>query len=192
MNARVATGWLLLFVLLACGAGLQAEYEYDEQASFADYSSWAWKPTGPKLEVEPGLPGVDPEGLALLDRRVRHQVELRLAAKGYRATESAAAADLLVSISFRARQETDIETYPVGGSQGMGPAGGWYTTTEVRTYTRGTLAITVADRVRARPVWHGWVSKRIFEGQARETREANVDRAVAAILTHFPALAAAH
>ena len=181
----------MLVGALACATGLHAEYEYDRAASFDSYRSWAWVQVQPLLDVESGLPGVDPEALLFLEQRVREQVELRLAAKGYRRGERPAAADLLLSFSVRAREETEIQTYPVGGPRGPGPSGGWYTTTEVRTYTRGTLAITMSDRAQGRRVWHGWVSKRIFAGQDRETREANVDRAVAAILTHFPALATA-
>ena len=186
--------WLLLvapLLLAACQAGLPADYEYDPAADFSAYQSWAWLSDEPLIVTQTGATQVDPSINPLLEQRLRVSVARVLAAKGYRHLERREQADLLVSFSLSARDETEVETVPVtGGAMGR-PAGGWYTSTNVRTYTRGTLAITFSERADGRAVWHGWTSKRMYGGQAPETRAANVDLAVDSVLAEFPSRPAA-
>ncbi len=178
---------LLALALGGCQSGLRAEYEHDPSVSLESLASWAWQQDEPFLVAVSGQPQ-DPRINPLLDQRVRTELERQLAAKGYRHSADRSGADLLVSFSVSAREEVDVDTYPVGG-YGRGPSGGWYTSTQVRSYTRGTLSITFSAEARA--VWHGWTSKRIYAEPAPEVREANLRQAIAAILQHFPSRTAA-
>jgi hypothetical protein len=176
----------LSLALAGCQTGLRAEYEHDSSVPLERLASWAWQQDEPFLVAVPGQPQ-DPRINPMLDQRVRKELERQLGAKGYRNVAERSGADLLVSFSASAREEVDVETYPVGG-YGRAPSGGWYTSTQVRSYTRGTLSITF--NAGARPVWHGWTSKRIYAEQAPEVREANLREAIAAILQHFPSRSA--
>lgn len=182
MTRTVSQLLLLVFALAGCQTGLRAEFEHDASVPLEPLSSWAWQQDEPFLVAIPGQ-SQDPRINPLLDQRVRAELERQLAAMGYRHSADRSGADLLVLFSVSAREEIDVQTYPVGG-YGRAPSSGWYTSTEVRSYTRGTLSITFNAEGRA--VWHGWTSKRIYAEQALEVREANLRQAIAAILQHFP------
>jgi hypothetical protein len=180
MRRRPACVLLLAWLAVGC-AGVQARSDFDPNARFEDYRSFAW------LGGEPGtLPGgagtgdVDP----LLARRIHESIESHLEARGYRKLDDPAAADFVVSFRMGSREKIQIESTPAlgGGYYGYG---GWYAGTSISatSYTEGTLSIDVFDGSSHLAVWHGWASKRI--GQATD-RAALVDEVVSAILAKFP------
>ena len=120
------TYWLLRLaplLLAACQAGLPAEHEYDPAADFSAYQSWAWLSDEPLIVTQTGATQVDPSINPLLEQRLRVSVARVLAAKGYRHAERREQADLLVSFSLSARDETEVETVPVTGGARWGRIG---------------------------------------------------------------------
>jgi hypothetical protein len=170
----------LAWLAAAC-AGVQARSDFDPNARFDAYRTFAW------LGEEPGkLPGgsgseeIDP----LLARRIRESIESHLEARGYRKVDDRGAADFVVSFSVGKREKIQIQSSPTlsGGYYGYG---GWYAGSSVsaRSYTEGTLAIDVFDGRSHLAVWHGWASKRMNQST---DRAALVDEVVGAILAQFP------
>ena len=186
--ARIAP--LILPALLAasaCSTPIRGYHERDPEADFAKFTGFVWVAQGPLLQTEPGVVSQEVRISPIMEQHLRRAVERELSAKGYEPREQAGPDTLVVSFSVGARQEVQIDSYPVRAGYGYPRhAGGWYATTDVRTYTRGTLAITLFDGGNKMAVWHGWASKRIYEGTDQETREATLDEAVRAILADLP------
>jgi len=178
MHHRAA--WLLLFAWLSVGcAGVQARSDFDPNAHFDTYRSFAWLGEPGTLTGGAGTEGVDP----LLARRIRESIESQLEARGYRKLDDPAAADFAVSFSVGRQEKIQIESGPTlgGGRYGYG---GWYAgSVSATSYTEGTLAIDIFDGKSHLAVWHGWASKRVNQ---TTDRAVLVDEAVSAILAKFP------
>ena len=178
---------LLLLAATACTTPIQGYHESDPEADFAKFTGFVWVAQGPLAQTEPGLVSQQIRIGPVMERHLRRAVERELIAKGYEPREQASPDSLVVSFSLGARQEIQVDSYPVRAGYGHPRhAGGWHSTTDVRSYTRGTLAITLFDGGNKLAIWHGWASKRIYESTDQETREATVDAAVSAILADLP------
>jgi hypothetical protein len=179
MRRRPACVLLLAWFTVGC-AGVQARSDFDPNAHFDTYRSFAW------LGEEPGtLPGgTDTEGVdPLLMRRIHESIESHLEARGYRKLEDLEAADFAVSFDVGRREKIQVQSAPMlgGGRYGYG---GWYAgSVSATSYTEGTLAIDIFDGKSHLAVWHGWASKRVNQ---TTDRAALVDEVVGAILAKFP------
>lgn len=178
----------LSIVGLALGcAGLKGYSDFDPNAKFDTYHTYAWLTTEVGLPStaagsEGGVKGIDP----LLQRRIRDSIDAHLEAKGYRRMEKLESADFAVSFSVGSREKIQVQsTGPTYTGGWYGRHGGWYGTTgiDARSYTEGTLAIDIFDVRSHQAVWHGWASKRVT---ASMDRAKLVDEAVGAILKNFP------
>src|SRR5262245_18693275 len=95
LRHRAASVLLLAWLTVAC-AGVQARSDFDLNARFDTYRTFAL------LDEEQGTlsgvtstEGVDP----LLARRIQESIETHLAARGYRKVDDPAAADFVVSFT---------------------------------------------------------------------------------------------
>lgn len=177
--------WLALagaaLVLAAC-LGPRAYSDYDPNAVFDRYQTFAWLREGPDIPTtaamsEDGIRGLDP----LLARRIRSSVEEHLEAKGYRMVEDRKAADFVVDFSVARQEKVEVYATPSGWG---GRYGGWYATdVSAHTYVEGTLSIDVFDGRSQVAVWHGWASKRVTDSM---DRAVVVDEVVGAVLKRFP------
>ncbi len=182
-----APATLLAVALLATACGTRGYADFDPNARFDTFRTFAWVSDTPGLiEAESGeVSTVDP----LLDRRIRATIEDVLATKGYRVLPELEGADFALAYSVGTREKIDVSSspsYSVGYGSGWGGRyGGWYagTSTSVRSYTEGTLAIDVFDVKSREAVWHGWASKRLSPSA---DRQKVVDEVVLAILKKFP------
>jgi hypothetical protein len=180
MSHRPACVLLLTWLAVGC-VGVRARSDFDPNARFDSYRSFAWLSEEPgTLSGGPGTEGVDP----LLARRIRESIERHLESRGYRKLDDPATADFVVSFSMGSRERIEIQSSPAlgGGYYGYG---GWYagTSLSATAYTEGTLSIDVFDGTSHQAVWHGWASKRLDESA---NRAALVDEVVRAILAKFP------
>ena len=179
MRHRLACVLMLASLAVGC-AGVQARSDFDPNAHFDTYRSFAW--LGEEPGAQPGgagTEGVDP----LLVRRIHESTETHLEARGYRKLDDPEAADFAVSFSVGRQEKLKIESSPMlgGGRYGYG---GWYAgSVSASSYTEGTLAIDIFDGKSHLAVWHGWATKRINQ---TTDRAALVDEAVSAILARFP------
>jgi hypothetical protein len=177
----------LIGVLAACQTTIKAHHDFDPQAPFASYNTFAWVTEQPLIRPVAGaVPGDARRPDPLLDPIIRDAVERNLRARGYEQLRDASAADVVLSFSVGARDRIEVDSYPVSaGYRYRGWGGGVYAT-DVETYTEGVLAVDFFDRRTKRAIWHGWASKRLSSSPTPEKRRATVNEAADAILAKFP------
>jgi hypothetical protein len=175
----------LALALGACETPISVAVDFDPEADFTQFRSYAW------ISDETLLPQVDgvSRGLPISpidDPRIRRAVDSRLAAKGWEQLPIDEA-DLVVSYGIGAEEKTDVYQTPTSlgyHRRGYG-YGNWYGGSAVyaRQYTKGTLTLEFFDRQTKQAVWVGWASQRLSKS---EERGAVVGRAVEKILMDFP------
>jgi hypothetical protein len=178
-----------LVALLAGCSSIRAHHDFDPQAPFTTYKTFAWVTEQSLIQPQMGATAT-PAANPLLDPLIRSAVERNLTAKGFEQTRDPATADLVVSYSIGSRDKIQVNSYPVSGGYyyrgGWGYGGGY--ATDVDTYTEGTLAFDFFDGKTKRAVWHGFATKRLASSPpSPEKRRENVDQATDAILEKFPA-----
>jgi hypothetical protein len=174
---------LALALLVGGCASVRAQSDYDPNARFDTFHTFAW--TGQEPGRLPNESGGERKPLdPLLARRIKEAIDTQLEAKGYKLTKDLGKADFAVSFSVGTREKIRVQSSPTyyGGGYGYG---GWYAGSGVSTqsYTEGTLAIDIFDGKSHMAVWHGWASKRVNESS---DRAKVVDEVVTAILAKFP------
>lgn len=174
----------LLFALLAGVAALacstlRVSTDYDPQADFARYHTYAWLPE------EPGPTGSPRLDSPLLHERIRKAVDRALEAKGFQRTENP---DFLVRFDLTSQRKLDVDTYNAGFYRGYGY---WMSLpqTEIREYEEGSLVIDVIDREEKKVVWRGIGQRRLRSSGTDEDPEElqkRADAVAAAVLADFP------
>lgn len=168
-----------VLLLSACSTTIQTDF--DTQADFSKYSSYAWfiKPEKNK----PPTAGAN----QIVDRRIRRAIAGQLASKGFSET-SAERADFLVTYYVSLSQQ--IRMYPTGWGYGWGPywgfGYGWwpgwgYGGTYV--YNEGTIIVDVIDQGRRQLVWRGVVSRALSKSSSSQEK---IDKAIARLMRGFP------
>ena len=180
---------LALLAAAGCQTPIKGHHEYDPEAPFASYRTWAWITDAPILRPSAGASNQDPRMSPIFDGEIRRAVERNLRAKGYEQSNDPNRADLVAVFSLGTREKVQVDSYPARAGYGYG-WGGRYgyggVATDVRTYTEGTLAIDFFDRVNKRAVWHGWATKRLAYQRNAEERREIINEATDAILEAFP------
>ncbi len=185
---RTSVAVLLAAVLAAGCAGVRAQSDFDPNARFESYRTFAWLNAEPGSLPREGAPEagataihVDP----LLKRRIAEAIETQLGARGFRRVADRDSADFVVTFTVGARDKVEVYSDPVVYGGYGGRYGGWYSGSNVsaRTYTEGTLAVDIFDGKSHQAVWHGWATKRVSEST---NREQIVDQVVTAIMKKFP------
>jgi hypothetical protein len=175
----VACPAALLVALLAGCATIKVNVDYDPQADFSAYRTFALLPD-PKTT---GNPRADNP---LLHGRIKDSIRQQLALQGYVLSESP---QMLIGYHVSTEQRLDVRTvdsyygyadWRYGGPGLMG------TTTHVQQYEQGTLVIDVVDAVSNTLVWRGVGAARLRSNPTPEQQTQRVREAVAAILTRFP------
>ena len=177
--------------------------DYDQAHDFGTYKTFAWAGESPMTVL--GTTRVPP----MLEQRIAREVRTELEAKGYRYVETLEQADFGVSFTVGSRSSTEVikspETFWVNQTNWRwGRA--YYpayrrpvavtatpvtvTTTEVKAYTEGTLAIDIYDVQGKAPVWHGSGTKTVSTSEVGARRgkidSGKIREAVARILKEFP------
>ncbi|WP_435133486.1 DUF4136 domain-containing protein [Formosa sp. A9] len=166
---------LLLFVVASCSS-VKVASDYDKQASFDTYKTFAFYKTG-----------IDKAEISDLDkRRILRAIEAEMTAKGYVKSENP---DLLVSIFTKSREEVNV----YNNNFGWGPYGygwGWspwyygnYGTT-VSTSTEGTLFVDLIDANKKELVWQGVGTG--YLTQNMEKKDERISEFVSKILANYP------
>ena len=181
--------------------------DYDEAHDFGSYKTFAWAGESPMTVL--GTTHVSP----MLEPKIAREVRGELEAKGYRYIETLEQADFGVSFTVGSRNSTEViqspdtfwvnqtnwrwgrAYYPVYPAAYRRPVAVTatpvtVTTTEVKAYTEGTLAIDIYDVKSKSPVWHGAGTKTVSTSEVARTR-GNIDsgrirEAVAKVLKDFP------
>lgn len=172
------------FLLSACSS-YRVNSDYDKAIDFSKYSTYTWIPA-----PDPTQEGATPENDGLVRRRIERAVNRVMTSKGLRQVDNAADANLLlnehISVDKKLRVNTTNYGYGYGRWGYYGGAGPYNTTTHVDQYEEGTLMIDLIDASTKELVWRGSATTRLKELKTPEEREAQINKAVNAILEKYP------
>ncbi|MGN6511031.1 MAG: DUF4136 domain-containing protein [Chitinophaga sp.] len=178
------TGLSLVLLLAACGPTVKVTSDYDHQANFSNYKTFAfYNPAGDKSSIS-----------ELNRNRIQNAVVSQMEAKGYTQAHTSSA-DLLVNTIAVAKEGKSVSAntdyYGYGGfyrpygywGGGMGMASS-NTTYSVDKYTDGSVIIDVVDRTKRSMVWHG-VGNAEIDSPLKDP-DAQIPKAIAKIMSSFP------
>ncbi len=135
---------ILLFLLTTACSSVRVASDYDKQANFENYKTFAFF-----------KPGIDKAEINDLDkRRILRAIEKELLDKGFTKSENP---DLLVSIFTTSREEVNVYNNnfgPYGYGWGWTPYY-WNDYSTVTTSTQGYLYIDLVDAAKKELVWQG-------------------------------------
>jgi hypothetical protein len=144
---------VISFVVVAVALGATAaqaqdvKTDFDPAANFAAYKTYFWAKTDP-------VPGND-----IANSRVLAAVDQWFAQKGWTKVPEGQA-DLAVIANVSTAERKSLDTFYSGGYGGYG-YGGWgmggmgTSTTQVNTYTDGTMVVDLFDAKTKKLVWRG-------------------------------------
>lgn len=171
------TATLLALVIIASSCtSVRVAADYDQNADFNSYKSFAFFKTG-----------IDKAEISDLDkRRILRAIEAELIAKGFTKSENP---DLLVSIFTKERQEVNVWRNNSFG--GFGYGWGWSPfynnfNNNVSTSTQGSLYIDLIDAKKKELVWQGKGSGYLRSYSNVDKKEARIKEFVTEIMTKYP------
>jgi Domain of unknown function (DUF4136) len=168
----------LLGVLTSSCSSIKVSSDYDRNASFAGYKTYAFTKEAEALPVSD-----------INRARILEAVSNELAAKGFTKSEQS---DVLIDLNIKAAQKQTATATSTGpGYYGAGYRYGWgggFTTTtiNVENYVEGTLFVDMIDASKKQLVWQGRAVGTIDEDATPEKREKNINYAVKQIFTTYP------
>jgi hypothetical protein len=164
----------LLIVMVTSCVSVRVASDYDTNADFNSYKTFAFYKTG-----------IDKADISDLDkRRILRAIEAELLAKGFTKSENP---DLLVSIFTKSREKVNVYNNgfgPYGYGWGWSP---WYWNnySHVSTSTEGTLFIDLIDAKKKELVWQG-VGKGYISTGSVEKKGARIKEFVKSIIAKYP------
>ncbi len=163
---------LLLFVFTSC-ATVRVASDYDKEANFNSYNSFAFY-----------KPGIDKAKISDLDKkRILRAIETEMTVKGMIKSETPS---LLVSFFTKERERVDVYNTNFGYGWGWNPYwyGGYYGN-QVSRSTEGTLYIDLIDAKTNELVWQGLGTATLITNDM-ERKEERIREIVREILAEYP------
>jgi hypothetical protein len=163
---------LLVLIITSCST-VRVVSDYDREANFDQYSSYAFY-----------KPGIDKAEISDLDKkRILRAIDAELSAKGLNKGESP---DLLVSIFTKERERVDVYNNNFGWGWGWNPwwYGGWGNT--VSTSTEGSLYVDLIDTKTNELVWQGVGTARLITSGNIDKKEERIREIVREIMMQYP------
>jgi len=183
MKYRIARliGLLLALTLPACAP--KVTIDYDKEADFTRYRTYAWE-TGTPVKND------------LMDRRIIKAIDDQLTARGFQKME--AGSDMFVTYHGALSEEIYYNTTSMGVGYGpaWGPGYGWYgrgggwgmaSGTSVTTPNKvitGTLIVDIYDAKNKHMIWRGTGSDTVSENPEKNTEK--IQEATEAMFEKFP------
>jgi hypothetical protein len=149
---------LALLITLPASAGIKIEVDFDRDADFDSYKTFAWKDT-PKTSLR----GVSP----LMHSRIKNAIEDDFAKGGLQQVGLDEDPDILITYHASVNEEVHYNTAHYGYDYGFGPGWGYYggyyggmgsSMTTSHAYNRGTLVVDI---------WDAKTKNLIFRGAAK-------------------------
>lgn len=177
---------MLMLLFLGSCSSVSVLADYDKEANFGSYKSYAFYKTG-----------IDKAQISDLDKkRILRAIETEMANRGFVKSENP---DLLVAIFTKEKKEVDIYNNNLGwgwGGWGWGPGFGWgwgpgwggagWGGSQVSTTTEGSLYIDLVDANSKELVWQGKGVGNINNIKNIEKKEARIKEFVSEILMQYP------
>ncbi len=159
-----------LFVLASCDS-VKVATDYDREANFNDYNTFAFY-----------KPGIDKAEASDLDKkRILRAIETELEAKGMNKSENP---KLLVSIVTKTTENVNIYQNPYSYGYGWGWRPYYWGNTSVSRTTEGTLYIDLIDAATMQLVWQGMGTGALSMGM--ENKVERIREIVSEILAEYP------
>ena len=134
----------VVFILASCSS-VRVNSDYDKNASFDSYKTYAYQKNG-----------IDKVEISDLDKkRILRSIDEAMAAKGFTKSENP---DVLINFFTKEREQVDVTQYSAGWGYGWGWGWNpwiWGGRTSVNQYTEGTLTIDVTDAKKKELIWQG-------------------------------------
>ncbi|ETN93921.1 protein of unknown function [Zhouia amylolytica] len=163
---------LISFFAVSCSS-IKVAADYDRQANFNDYKTFAFY-----------KPGVDKAEISDLDKkRILRAVEREMIAKGYTLSENP---DVLVSIFTKERDRVNVYN---NAGWGWGPYWGPYWGmgySNVSTTTEGSLYIDIIDAEEKELVWQGKGTGNLVTSGDIDKKVAKINEFVMEIMSQYP------
>ena len=162
----------LVLVLTSCTT-VRVATDYDKNANFSSYSTYAFY-----------KPGIDKAKISDLDKkRILRAIDVEFSAKGMSKAEKP---QLLISIFTKEKERVDVYQRNFGYGWGWNPwwYGGYYENS-VSTRTEGTLYIDLIDATSNELVWQGMGTANLVTNNM-EKKEERIREIVHEILTAYP------
>ncbi|MBQ4822895.1 DUF4136 domain-containing protein [Aquimarina sp. MMG016] len=166
---------LILIITLSSCTTVRVASDYDKQASFETYKSFAFY-----------KPGIDKAEISDLDKkRILRAIEADMLSKGFIKSENP---DVLVSIFTKTKENVNI--YQNNFGWGWGYGWGWnpwfwgpnYNT--VSRVTEGTLYIDLIDASKKELIWQGMGTAALTKNV--DKKQDKMNQIVGAILEKYP------
>jgi hypothetical protein len=172
---------LVVAILLSSCSSIQVAADYDKEANFDNYKTFAFF-----------KPGIDKAEINDLDkRRILRAIEAELMAKGMIKSENP---DMLVSMFTRSNQRVDVYNNAWGmngwgwggyGGWGWGPGMGMGGGSQVSTTTEGMLFIDLIDTNKKELIWQGSGTGYLVTKNV-DKKEARIKEFVSKTMAQFP------
>lgn len=180
-------GSLIAVVIVAVFSGIgcstTVQTDYDHQADFTTYSSFAWN-VRPDTNRSPTNGGSQ-----IIDGRIRRAVAEDLVAKGFSQT-SPEKADVFVT--YYTSLSSQLRMYSTGWGYGWGYGPYWgygygywpgWGYSGAYTYYEGTIIVDIVDAGKRQLVWRGVISKGLNK---KSTSEEKIDKSITRVMLGFP------
>jgi len=168
---------LALLILVSSCSSVRVAADYDKNAKFSEYKTFAFYKTG-----------IDKAEISDLDkRRILRAIEAELLAKGFTKSQNP---DLLISLFTKSNQRVDVYNNAWGmgawGWGGFGPGWGWGWNQQpsVSTSVQGQLYIDFIDANKKELIWQGMGTG--YLSRNMEKKEARIKEFVTKIMEKYP------
>ena len=166
-----AAALLCVGTVLGCASSLKVDAGWDQNAKFASYKTWAWKPDGSIA---------DP----VWAKRFQDVLSDQLATDGLTQVGLGQSPDLWAAVHARLGSETRTMSYDPGWGYGYGAWGSLDTFTyEVPA---GSFVVDLVDVKLKRIVWRGKASDTIAQNKTNEEREKKLVSILAQMFATYP------
>ncbi|MFC5048634.1 DUF4136 domain-containing protein [Aquimarina hainanensis] len=164
---------LILIIMLSSCSSVRVASDYDKNANFDNYKSFAFY-----------KPGIDKAEISDLDKkRILRAIEADMTAKGFVKSQNP---DLLVSIFTKTKENINIYQNNFGWGYGWGWTpfywGPNYST--VSRSTEGTLYIDLIDAKKKELVWQGMGTAALTKNVDR--KQENINCIVSEVMKKYP------
>jgi hypothetical protein len=174
MKSKFLLAFMTLGLAVGC-ASMKVNTDYAREADFSKYTTFAYKDTENNV--------ADTNQLG--HRRIVEGIRREMLATGLQ--ETGDNADLFVTYHGEDQENLSIDTSHYGYGYGRG----WYwgggmgtSSTQVRTYTTGTLIVDIWDAKAKELVWRGVASDTISDNPEKNIQKVN--KALATMFKRYP------
>ena len=175
----MALAWGVLVVTLGCSSSITVNYDYEPDADFTQYKTYAW------LQQPAGVAGSAQSAQqrnTLLDQRIKTAVNDQLGKKGL--TLSSDQPDVLMAYYTGVENKLDVTDW----GYRYGPYYYGYPQRDITVYQyqQGTLVVDMIDSRTKELVWRGSAQATLLENPTPEKTQQRINQAVGRMFQKYP------